>query len=308
MSPQPDERQLTPLPIIQSCPHGGLAVPKEVADRLAIDATTIYNECDLWVDQLFDFGNVDLVGYLPPDTAAGTLAVVNMDIARVLIDANRPPDSLTNPDGAVKSRTSYGHTIYTSPLTPDTQELLLDRYWRAYHAELDRAFTTHAGVARLFLDCHNMAQAGPAAYADAGAARPLICLANFGDEQGEAIPGRPQPTCPPVLLRAAGAVAAEIFADLLLIEPDAVPPPVVALNQPFAGGYILQKGTARLTSLSSRPIPGIMIEVNRGLFVGNQSPDTPPTPPDAARIADLRRRLYQWSCAVVGLLDKDDDV
>lgn len=295
-----------PLPIIQSCPHGGLAVPPEVSGRLALDRTTIYNECDLWVDQLFDFAHADLVQQVPPGTGSGTLAVVSMEVARVLIDANRPPDSLDNPDGAVKSHTSYGQAIYTAPLTRQEQIILLDRYWRPYHDALDRAFVDNAKRTRLFLDCHNMAQEGPAAYADAGAARPLICLANFGDEQGEAVPGRPAPTCPPALLRQAGEVAADIFADLELIRPDAVPPPVVSLNRPFPGGYILRTGTARLTGLWGRPVPGIMIEVNRGLFVGPQAPDTPPAPPDVARIADLRRRLYRWACAVVELLDEHD--
>ena len=43
------------MPVILSCPHGGLDIPPEVRNLLAIDDTVIYNECDLWVDQLFDF-------------------------------------------------------------------------------------------------------------------------------------------------------------------------------------------------------------------------------------------------------------
>ena len=55
----------TQLPIVQSIPHAGLAVPPSVADRLAIDDVTIYNECDLWNDQIFDFAQPALGGGRP---------------------------------------------------------------------------------------------------------------------------------------------------------------------------------------------------------------------------------------------------
>ena len=43
-----------PLPVVLSIPHGGLAAPAEVTGNVAIDATTIYNDCDLCADQLYD--------------------------------------------------------------------------------------------------------------------------------------------------------------------------------------------------------------------------------------------------------------
>lgn len=75
-----------PLPIVQSIPHGGLQTPPEVADRLAIDEVTIYNECDLWADQIFDFDHPDLADLRPAGLAASTLGAVRMPVARVLID------------------------------------------------------------------------------------------------------------------------------------------------------------------------------------------------------------------------------
>ncbi|MBX3052164.1 MAG: N-formylglutamate amidohydrolase [Caldilineaceae bacterium] len=292
------------LPIIQSIPHGGLSVPPSVAARLAIDEVTIYNECDLWNDQIFDFSHPTLGG------RQGTLAAVTMPTARVLIDANRAPDSLDNPDGAVKSQTSYGDPIYTAHLGRAEQQDLLDTAWRPFHQALDGALRQHAGDVRLFLDCHNMAQHGPSAYGDPGQARPLICIGNFGGPDGEAVAaadpltaGR-RLTAPGAFVRQAGEIAGEIFADLDLLEPDSRrPAPVVALNQPFAGGYILRHycDPAYQQAIGGS-YWGLMVEINRGLFVGDQHTRTPIQPPNQARIQAVRARLYQWVQALLPLL------
>src|SRR5436853_7471568 len=107
---------VNPLPLILSIPHGGLAVPAEVVDKLAIDETAIYNECDLWADQLYDFQQADLAPLTPPGYTTGVLAHVAMPIARVLVDANRDPTALKQPDGPIKTQTSYGQPIYKAPL------------------------------------------------------------------------------------------------------------------------------------------------------------------------------------------------
>lgn len=293
---RPDAR----LPILQSIPHAGLAAPPAVTDRLAIDDVTIYNECDLWNDQLFDFSHPTL----DPPTPA--LAVVTLPVARVLIDANRPPDSLDNPDGAVKSHTSYGDPIYRTPLSRAEQTTLLESEWRPFHAELERALTAHAGATRLFLDCHNMAQHGPSAYGDPGQTRPLICIANFGDAAGEAVAANGPLTAPPAFARAAAALAGEIFGDLALLEPNpAGPAPVVSLNQPFAGGYILRRYCSPdfQRAIGSRYL-GLMVEINRGLFVGDQGTRTPIQPPNQPRIRAIRTRLQRWVQALIPLLDE----
>jgi formiminoglutamase len=283
-------RTIQPLPLLVSIPHGGLDVPGEVADRLAIDATTVYNECDLWAEALYDFAH-------PAHTAPtpNVLARVTMPIARVLIDANRPPADWANPDGAVKTHTSYGDPIYRTPLTLTERQMLQTRYWQPFHQRLARAIRQHAAATHLFLDCHNMAQLGPTAYGDPGAPRPLICLANFGDGRGEAQPGGPKLTCPPALLRAAATVAEELFADLTLLEPDPLPPAIVGINRPFVGGYILQQAAEMLAAAKGRAVPSIMIEINRGIFVGRQTSRTPIAPPNQARIAAVRARIAQWT-------------
>ncbi|RLT44167.1 MAG: hypothetical protein DWI57_03520 [Chloroflexi bacterium] len=289
------------LPLVQSIPHAGLSVPPSVADRLSIDDVTIYNECDLWNDQIFDFAHPSL----RPEAAA--LAVVDMPIARVLIDANRPPDSLDNPDGAVKSQTSYGDFIYAKSLRREEQERLLAEEWQPFHTRLDAALRGHAGDARLFLDCHNMAQHGPSAYGDPGQVRPLLCIANFGDTNGDFVAANGPLTAPAEFVRRAAQIAGTLFGDLSLLQPDSQrPAPVVALNQPFVGGYILRHycDAAYQRRIGSGYV-GLMVEINRGLFVGDQSTRTPIQPPNQAAIAAVRQRLYRWVQAILPLLEQD---
>ena len=295
-----------PLPVVQSIPHGGLSVPDEVAGRLAIHNVTIYNECDLWVDQLFDFDHPDLRALRPSGQTAATLGRVTLPIARVLIDGNRPPDSLDNPDGVVKTQTSYGDPIYRDPIDRAMQIRLRDRYWQPFHDDVDALLRANAGRTLLFLDCHNMAQRGPDAYHDPGKVRPAICIANFGDADGEAVGERPL-SAPPWFAREAARIAEPLFADLPLLEPNAEYTPVVALNQPYAGGYILRKYVDKSYQQrlqSHNRYVGLMVELNRGLFVGNQRTDTPIRPPNEERIAAVRLRLYHWLTATVALLEE----
>lgn len=292
-----------PLPVVQSIPHGGLAVPDEVAGRLSITEVTIYNECDLWVDQLFDFDHADLLPLRPAGQLSATLGKASLPIARVLIDANRAPDSLDEPDGAVKTHTSYGDAIYRQPIDRAMQISLRDRYWQPFHDQVDALLHAHAAQTLLFLDCHNMAQRGPTAYHDPGQVRPAICIANFGDADGEAVDSRPL-SAPTWFARKAAEIAGELFADLPLLEPNPQPTPVAALNRPYAGGYILRKyvDSAYQRSLPGAGYVGLMVEINRGLFVGNQSTDTPVRPPNLERISAVRVRLYHWLTAVTALL------
>ncbi len=282
------------LPLLLCIPHAGLDVPSEVESRLAINPTTIYNECDLWADQLYDFSEAHAV-----------LARVTMPIARVLVDANRPSNDWDNPDGAVKTQTSYGEQVYRKPLALTERRLLQRRYWQPMHQRLHAAIRQHAAATMLFLDCHNMAQVGPDAYGDPGAQRPYICLANLGDSRGEEKRDGSQLSCSPELIRAAAVVAQELFTDLELLQPDATSADIVAINRPFAGGFILREAAAMLAAVKGTPVPSIMIEVNRGLFVGRQNPDTPITPPNYPRIAAVRTRIVQWAVRVLELISNE---
>jgi hypothetical protein len=49
----------------------------------------------------------------------------------------------------------------------------------------------------------------------------------------------------------------------------------------------------------------MMIEINRGLFVGNQTNTTPIQPPNEERINAIRERLRIWVKEVVALAGKE---
>lgn len=294
---------MTPaLPFVLSIPHAGLDTPPELAGRTALDDVDIYNECDLWADRLFDFAAADSDGQ-------GVLATVTTPFARALIDVNRAPDSLDDPDGVVKSRSSYGKEVYVAKPLPTERTAWRDKYWGDYHAHLGTALEAAQGRVRLLIDCHNMAQTGPSHYAYSGQARPFLCLANLGDVEGEPKDG--PVTLPGHLLRAAGEIAAPIFADLELLEPTGARPAVVALNHPFRGGYIIRRH-CRLTAASNAGTPNagaahgaplaLMVEVNRGLFVGNQGPRCAIQPPNVERIEAIRTRLERWAIRLAEIL------
>jgi hypothetical protein len=162
------------------------------------------------------------------------------------------------------------------------------------------------------LDCHNMAQRGPDAYGDPGRVRPLICISNNGDPRGEPSSRLGALSAPPWLARRAVEIAADLFADMELLEPNPEPTPVAALNLPFVGGHILTHYTSETYQRSlavgkdasgeEHRYVGLMVEINRGLIVGNQRTDTPMLPPNLPQIAAVRRRLYQWFAAVSTLL------
>lgn len=289
------------LPIVQSIPHGGLDAPPEVGSRLALSDIAIYNECDLWVDDLYNFALAS--------APAETIARVTMPIARAIIDANRPPTDLANPDGPIKVLSSYGEATFDPPLHEPERTALLDRYWQPFHTNVASALEASHDEVRLLLDCHSMAQRGPSHYAFAGAARPLICIANLGDERGEIRTEGPfsgSVSAPAWFLLAAGEVARTLFADVDLLEPDGERPPTVALNWPFAGGYIVHRYSALANGNQLQPAApwSLMVEVNRGIYVGNQNADSPIAPPNLERIALVRDRLAKWASELSTLMQE----
>ncbi len=308
-----------PLPLILSRPHGGLGVPPEIEGRLAVGETALFNEADFCIDTLFDFAHPSLAPFVPPGHGLGTLGTAGTAINRALIDVNRAPEALHSADGPVKTHTSYGARIYREPLPQPERQTLLEHFWQPYHQQLGLLLHEKSGALRLFVDCHNMAQRSPAMYQYPNAARPLVCVSNMGDLEGNAQPDIGWVCCPPGLAQDATEIAQTLFADLALIEPDTgpgeAPPPVAALNWPFHGGYIIYRYSKQYAicdeekaaaQQSPRRInaPTLMIEVNRGLYMGNQKAGTPIVEPEPARIDAIRERLYCWAVRVLALLDE----
>ncbi len=92
-------------------------------------------------------------------------------------------------------------------------------------------------------------------------------------------------SCPPALARRIRELLADQLADMLR-ESGLTQGP--ALNHPFDGGHILRK-------YSSPPysVPGVMIEVNRALYLDEETLEPLPN-----RIAKLQKAMVRLARAV----------
>lgn len=260
------------LPIAIVIPHAGLAVPPEVDGRLALTPEHIFNEADIYAEQIFDFREQVLHWLCFP-------------YARAILDMNRPDDPLlTRPgDGIVKWQTSYGDPTYLPEQRPDAvlEKQLIARYWRPWHERL-AAIEADTRV-KLVIDAHSMAAVGPNLYDDPGILRPRIDVANLGDAEGLIVAERGYTSAPPAMAR---ALAEALGQEVAQIEPLMPVGDDWALNRPFWGGWdVVEHGR-------SPHQPWLMVEINRALYIDEQTGNSAIVPPDAERIAALRD--YVW--------------
>ena len=243
-------------PFLISVPHGGTEVPEAVAARVALSPDEL---------RYFSDPSTRLVYSLKDRVACYR----DTDISRMIVDLNRPPYHLPpkHPDGVVKQRTVQGTPVFKGGVVPEItliHQLLMAHYF-PYHADLDRLLDP-ARIA-LGLDCHSMLPEGPPTHRDAGRPRPLVCLGNNGDAEGNQRPGT-LATCPAEWITAlAGAFRKEL-------GPEAD----VAINTPFSGGFITN------AHYWHRGIPWIQVEVSRALYeTGSADPATSSPDVDRAR-------------------------
>ncbi len=259
------------LPIAIVIPHAGIERPSELNGRLAITPEQIFNEADIFADQLFDFRDE-------------VLHWVKFPYARAILDMNRPndPSRIRPGDGIVKWQTSYGDPIYLPNQRPDAEleQQLIDKYWQPWHAQL--AAIAQDERVKLVIDAHSMAAVGPGKYDDPGARRPFVSVSNFGDKNGEASAQRDRLTAPPNLTR---WFAQKLETALLDVPLFAETQQTAGINSPFYGGWdIYQHGTGHQ--------PWFMVEINRALYVGDQTGSSPIQPANQTQIQLLRERIW----------------
>ncbi|MDD1657785.1 MAG: N-formylglutamate amidohydrolase [Methanomicrobiales archaeon] len=249
------------IPFLVSIPHGGVEVPEELRERMALSAPDLRYYSDPCSLQIFDLS----------DTVE---ALTSTPISRLAVDLNRPPYHLppSHPDGVVKTRTVDGRAVYRDGMIPDPTLIhrILLRHYFPFHDGIDRTIDT--GRIRIGVDCHTMLPVGPPAHRDAGRRRPLICLGNNGDAEGDPLPGT-LTTCPPSWLQVLSREFSREFPG----------DGAVRLNDPFAGGFVC------IMHFWRRGIPWIQIEVNRGLY--DQDALHGFSEPESSRLQDLRRRI-----------------
>jgi formiminoglutamase len=208
------------MPLLVSVPHAGLEIPDILAPYLVISDDEIARDGDEQAAEI----------YWPLEAEVAAFATTR--VARVAVDMNRAEDD-RRPDGVVKTHSCWGVPVYREFPPDDVIEQLLSRYYRPYHAKL----TALAGSGvRLGVDCHTMAAVAPPIAPDPGRKRPAACLSN-GDG-----------TCPEEWMASLAACLGDALGHL------------VAINDPFRGGYI--------TRTHASELPWVQLELSRGGFLG----------------------------------------
>jgi formiminoglutamase len=260
------------LPILVSIPHGGWQAAPEIDDIWALSERDAFHDGDPFTARIYDFEDrveVQLV----------------MEYYRAVIDLNRREDDIApkNPDGVIKSYTCYNVEVYKPGCLPgpDLQQVLLHRYYRPYHSDLNKVLQRRD--LKLGVDCHSMAAVSPPIEKDAGTSRPLICLGNLGDSEG--LPCEPfrRITAPPELVLFMRDEFRKVFAheDVDLEVPD-----VATANVPFSGGYITQR-------IGGGPMPFVQIEMSRALYLSKPHFDEETLEIEASRIEDLNHKVFR---------------
>ena len=254
-------------PFLISIPHGGIAIPPLVADRFALapQEVTYYSDPD--TRALYHFGSA-------------AMAVIDTSVSRMVVDLNRPPlpPPPHDPDGVIKVRTFDGRPVYRTGRFPDMHMIhrLMMEWYFPYHQRIDELIDQN-GI-QIAFDCHTMLPFGSAEQKDAGRKRPLICLGNNGDHRGLAVNGGII-TCPEPWVQAlAGEFRRELFSGF--------PEDVVAINNPFSGGFISNAHYWR------KGIPWIQIEINRSLYEPGVDPDSS-RGPVFGNAGELREQVWK---------------
>jgi len=253
------------LPLLISIPHSGLKVPAELEELCRLDLPAILRDGDTWAGHLFNLKE-------------NVQAFFQFAAARAVVDPNRAADDLPpkNPDGVVKTVTVDGEPVWKNPggLTAEQVEFLLSEYYYPYHQSLAEASQNRGLI--LGLDCHTMLELAPQSSPRPLEKRPLVCLSNRGDQNGDKLD---EPlSAPPDLLRALGNALERRLRE---VKKDRSVP-IIALNQPFRGGYVVRKN--RDLGL----IPWIQVEFNRSLYLSSDPRTKIPDQETARRIDNLR--------------------
>lgn len=238
------------LPFFISIPHGGKLIPEDLQNDIMLSPFDILEDSDAFTHEIYDMGE-------------HAKYVFKADIARAIVDLNRPVDQFPPefPDGIIKSHTCYGKQIFKQSPSNDRIESLIQSYYKPYHEQIKHVLTQDPHI-ELALDCHSMASVGPKYSKDTGKKRPLMCLGNVWGK-----------TCSePVITQ-----LSECFcASFGFKETD------IQINKPFSGGYITQ-------TYGMGDIPWIQIEISRELYLSAKYFDPQSLKMDINRLNELNQ-------------------
>lgn len=256
------------IPLVLDSPHSGTDFPDKF-ETLA-SAAELRTAWDAHVDDLWT------------DAVTHGASLLTADFPRTVIDANRAPDDIDpallsdrwpdtwgtlNPTrysargmGLVRRDILPGRPMYAAPLPPKQVRDWLTKYHSRYHAALaERLEWLQGRFGQVWhIDCHSMKSRANAMNIDAGRKRGDIVI---GDVDGSSTePG---------------------FSDCLAAAFESAGYSV-AINDPYSGGYIVQR-----YGQPDQGVHSVQIEINRALYLDENT--TEKSTNYAAFKADLSR-------------------
>ncbi|MCK4836174.1 MAG: N-formylglutamate amidohydrolase [Candidatus Aminicenantes bacterium] len=259
-------------PVLISIPHGGWKVAEEIKDIWALSPEDAFHDGDPLTSQIYDFSDRVSVQII-------------MEYYRAVVDLNRQPDDIApkNPDGVIKSHTCYKVEVYKPNRLPDEdlKSILLEKYYFPYHKQLQNCLKLDD--IRMGFDCHSMAAVSPPIDDNVGTPRPLICLGNLGNGQGQVSEPHNRITCDPGILHLMRDEFLRVFQHE---DVDIEIPAICTMNIPFEGGYITRQ-------MGNKGFPFIQIEMSRVLYLTEPYFDEDTLRVDEKRIKDLNQKVWQ---------------
>lgn len=231
-------------PILISSPHSGRAYPASFLAQTRLDARTIRRSEDAFVDELarpaVDLGATLLHAHFPRAYLDLNREALELDprmfTGRLPAEANTKSSRVAGGLGTIPRIVSERDEIYGGPIPIGEALDRIDALWRPYHALLGRVLDEmrgHFGAA-ILIDCHSM----PTPTRGGPEGRPDIVL---GDRLGD--------SCHSELTAVASMLLRQCGYR-------------VALNKPYAGGYITEH-----YGRPERGIHALQIEIARGLYM-----------------------------------------
>lgn len=234
-------------PLLITIPHSGERVPQEAPWLEGLPETLLMFDVDRFVDRLY-----------APAIKNLCLPSVKTEWHRYAVDLNRLPDDVDagtvegdkNPPGKFSrglhwAITTTGEVLMAKPMSRATHDLLVDKYFRPFHREVERELQSlreRGAKVTYHLDAHSMPSVGTKEHRDPGQRRADIVVS---DCEGK-------------------SCSAE-FKDLVMNSYQAAGFKV-AYNWPYLGG--------RVTETYGHPERGqqaIQVELNRSLYMDEQS-------------------------------------
>jgi N-formylglutamate deformylase len=155
---------MRPYEILVSIPHAGTVVPDDIRSTIPHSDKTIYEESDLYTDEIYSIQGVRLV---------------HQEFSRVISDVNRAPDEIYLKEkqrslGVIMLNLSNGKKTFKDDPSIECMQQWIDRFHIPYHHEMRRALHS----AKFVIDGHSMWSTSPAYREDVGKERPDIVLSN----------------------------------------------------------------------------------------------------------------------------------